>query len=152
MTPLVSLTHVHRQCGLQAGCKGHVSYACAIEQSSDYEVGRGLTVAQAKSLLEGVVAERLQVTQTLQRVDGQLQLLPPKTRHSRRTIPFLHPGSRRCASRGPVRALAGGDPQLGKVPQPGISRASADVICVGPFFATPSRALSGVASTSQGSY
>ena len=92
-------------------------------KTPDYEVGRGLTVAQAKSLLEAVAAERLQalyvlavylglrraevlglrwadvdleqerlqVTQTLQRVDGQLQLLPPKTRHSRRTIPLPPP-------------------------------------------------------------
>jgi len=88
-----------------------------------YEVGRGLTVAQAKSLLHAVAgerlqalyvlaiylglrraevlglrwddidldAERLQVTQTLQRVEGRLQLLPPKTRHSRRTVPLPPP-------------------------------------------------------------
>ncbi len=88
-----------------------------------YEVGRGLTVAQAKSLLHAVSgerlqalyvlaiylglrraevlglrwddidldAERLQVTQTLQRVEGSLQLLPPKTRHSRRTVPLPPP-------------------------------------------------------------
>lgn len=35
--------------------------------------------------------ERLQVTQTLQRVEGALQSLPPKTRHSRRTIPLPPP-------------------------------------------------------------
>ncbi len=88
-----------------------------------YEVGRGLTVAQAKSLLRRVDGERLQalyvlavylglrraellglrwadvdldeerleVTQTLQRVDGGLQLLPPKSRKSRRTIPLPSP-------------------------------------------------------------
>jgi len=88
-----------------------------------YEVGRGLTVGQAKSLLDAVAgerlqalyvlavylglrraevlglrwddidldAERLQVTQTLQRVEGSLQLLPPKTRHSRRTVPLPPP-------------------------------------------------------------
>jgi len=32
--------------------------------------------------------ETLQVVHTLQRVDGQLQLLPPKTRTSRRTVPL----------------------------------------------------------------
>jgi integrase len=36
-------------------------------------------------------AERLQVTQTLQRVEGSLQLLPPKTRHCRRTVPLPPP-------------------------------------------------------------
>jgi integrase len=35
--------------------------------------------------------ETLQVVQTLQRVDGKLQLLPPKTRTSRRTIPLPDP-------------------------------------------------------------
>jgi integrase len=30
----------------------------------------------------------LQVTQTLQRIEGQLRFLPPKTRHSRRTVPM----------------------------------------------------------------
>lgn len=35
--------------------------------------------------------ETLQVVQTLQRVDGQLQLVPPKTRRSRRTIPLPPP-------------------------------------------------------------
>ena len=35
--------------------------------------------------------ETLQVVQTLQRVDGRLQLLPPKTRTSRRTIPMPAP-------------------------------------------------------------
>ncbi len=35
--------------------------------------------------------ETLQVVQTLQRVDGRLQLLPPKTRTSRRTIPLPTP-------------------------------------------------------------
>jgi integrase len=35
--------------------------------------------------------ETLQVVQTLQRVDGQLQLLPPKTRRSRRTVPLPPP-------------------------------------------------------------
>jgi integrase len=38
--------------------------------------------------LEG---ETLQVVQTLQRVDGRLQLLPPKTRTSRRTVPLPAP-------------------------------------------------------------
>ncbi len=88
-----------------------------------YEVGRGLTPDQARTLLASaeddrlfalyVVAvylglrrgellglqwehvdldeETLQVVQTLQRVDGQLQLLPPKTRTSRRTIPLPDP-------------------------------------------------------------
>lgn len=88
-----------------------------------YEVGRGLTVEQAKSLLHAVSGERLQalyvlaiylglrraevlglrwddidldaeslqVTQTLQRVEGSLQLLPPRTRHSRRTVPLPPP-------------------------------------------------------------
>ena len=35
--------------------------------------------------------ETLQVVQTLQRVDGRLQLLPPKTRTSRRTVPLPPP-------------------------------------------------------------
>jgi integrase len=88
-----------------------------------YDIGRGLTVAQAKTLLEAAESERLyalyvlavylglrrgellglrwsdvdldearlQVTHTLQRVDRQLQFLPPKTRHSRRTIPLPPP-------------------------------------------------------------
>ena len=34
---------------------------------------------------------RLQVVQTLQRVDGALRFQPPKTRHSRRTIPLPVP-------------------------------------------------------------
>ena len=36
-------------------------------------------------------AETLQVVRTLQRVDGRLQLLPPKTRTSRRTVPLPAP-------------------------------------------------------------
>jgi integrase len=88
-----------------------------------YEVGRGLTPEQARTLIEAAKADRLsalyvvavylglrrgellglqwehvdldeetlQVVQTLQRVDGQLQLLPPKTRTSRRTIPLPSP-------------------------------------------------------------
>ena len=36
-------------------------------------------------------AETLQIVQTLQRVGGQLQLLPPKTRSSRRTVPLPLP-------------------------------------------------------------
>ncbi len=36
-------------------------------------------------------AETLQVARTLQRVDGKLQLLPPKTRTSRRTVPLPAP-------------------------------------------------------------
>lgn len=38
--------------------------------------------------LEG---ETLQVAQTLQRVDGRIQVLPPKTRYSRRTVPLPPP-------------------------------------------------------------
>lgn len=88
-----------------------------------YDVGRGLTVDQAKALLAAskddrlaalyVVAvylglrrgellglmwgdvdlteERLEVVRTLQRVDGALKFLPPKTRHSRRTVPLPAP-------------------------------------------------------------
>lgn len=33
-------------------------------------------------------AETLQIVQTLQRVDGRIQVLPPKTRYSRRTVPL----------------------------------------------------------------
>jgi integrase len=36
-------------------------------------------------------AGTLQVAQTLQRVDGRLQFLPPKTRHSHRTLPLPAP-------------------------------------------------------------
>ncbi len=35
--------------------------------------------------------ERLQVVQTLQRIDGALRFLPPKSRHSRRTVPLPAP-------------------------------------------------------------
>jgi integrase len=88
-----------------------------------YDVGRGLSVVQAKALLRAaqterlhalyvlavylglrraellglrwadvdLEAERLQVTQTLQRVDGHLQFVPPKTRHSRRTVHLPSP-------------------------------------------------------------
>jgi integrase len=88
-----------------------------------YEIGRGLTVEQARTLLRVSKRDRfhaayvlavylglrraevlglrwkdidleagwLQVTQTLQRVDGELRFLPPKTRHSRRTVPLPRP-------------------------------------------------------------
>lgn len=88
-----------------------------------YEVGRGLTPAQAKSLLVGARGDRLhalyvlavylglrrgellglewkfvdleqrtlQVVHTLQRVERRLQLMPPKTRTSRRTVPLPAP-------------------------------------------------------------
>src|SRR5680860_406084 len=88
-----------------------------------YEVGRGLSVDQARTLLEASRTDRLhalyvlavylglrrgellglrwdrvdldqeflQVTHTLQRVEGELRFQPPKTRHSRRTIPLPGP-------------------------------------------------------------
>lgn len=88
-----------------------------------YQVGRGLSPGQARSLLAAAKSDRLsalyvlavylglrraellglqwehvdlgeealQVVHTLQRVGGQLQLLPPKTRTSRRTIPLPPP-------------------------------------------------------------
>jgi len=88
-----------------------------------YEVGRGLTTGQARTLLAAAHGERLrclfvlavylglrrgellglrwvdvdleqqrlQVTQSLQRVDGKLRFLPPKTRHSMRTVPLPAP-------------------------------------------------------------
>jgi integrase len=88
-----------------------------------YEVGRGLSVEQARTLLEATRGDRLhalyvlavylglrrgellglrwrdvdldqgtlQVRHTLQRVDGDLQFLPPKTRTSRRTVPLPRP-------------------------------------------------------------
>jgi integrase len=88
-----------------------------------YEVGRGLSVEQARTLLEGSGSDRLhalyvlavylglrrgellglrwadvnldeeflEVRHTLQRVNGELRFQPPKTRHSRRTIPLPAP-------------------------------------------------------------
>ena len=88
-----------------------------------YEVGRGLSVAEARTLLRSTRSDRLhalyvlavylglrrgevlglrwanvdleegslQVTHTLQRVGGVLRFQPPKTRHSRRTIPLPVP-------------------------------------------------------------
>lgn len=88
-----------------------------------YEVGRGLSPEQARTLLAAARADRLsalyvvavylglrrgeslglrwqdvdlheatlQVVHTLQRVDGELRLLPPKTRTSRRTVPLPSP-------------------------------------------------------------
>ena len=88
-----------------------------------YEVGRGLSVDQARTLLRCSQSDRLhalyvlavyrglrrgellglrwdsvdleqeflQVTHTLQRVGGELRFQPPKTRHSRRTIPLPRP-------------------------------------------------------------
>ena len=88
-----------------------------------YEVGRGLSVSQARSLLTAAKGERLealyvlavhlglrrgellglrwddvdldkerlQVVRTLQRVEGELRFMPPKTRHSRRTVPLPAP-------------------------------------------------------------
>lgn len=88
-----------------------------------YEVGRGLSVDQARTLLRFSQPDRLyalyvlavylglrrgellglrwprvdldqeflQVTHTLQRVDGELRFRPPKTRHSGRTIPLPRP-------------------------------------------------------------
>jgi integrase len=88
-----------------------------------YEVGRGLSVEQARTLLRHSQSDRLhalyvlavylglrrgevlalrwssvdleqgflQVTHTLQRVGGELRFQPPKTRHSRRTIPLPPP-------------------------------------------------------------
>jgi integrase len=88
-----------------------------------YEVGRGLTVDQARTLLRVAKGERLaalyvlavylglrraellglqwedvdleegtlEVVRTLQRVDGALRFVPPKTRHSRRTVPLPGP-------------------------------------------------------------
>lgn len=88
-----------------------------------YEVGRGLTVKQARTLLQQTKSDRLhalyvlaiylglrrgevlalrwsnvdldqeflQVTHTLQRVDGELRFQPPKTRTSRRTVPLPKP-------------------------------------------------------------
>ena len=88
-----------------------------------YEVGQGLSVADARELLRAARTERLsalyvvaiylglrraellglqwedldleagtlQVLHTLQRVDGEVQLMPPKTRKSRRTIPLPPP-------------------------------------------------------------
>ena len=85
-----------------------------------YEVGQGLSVEQARTLLTATSKERLhalyvlavylglrrgellglrwadvdldqgslRVRNTLQRVDGGLQFLPPKTRNSRRTVPL----------------------------------------------------------------
>ncbi|MFZ5848610.1 MAG: tyrosine-type recombinase/integrase [Actinomycetota bacterium] len=88
-----------------------------------YEVGRGLSVEQARTLLRHTKSDRLhalyvlaiylglrrgevlalrwsdvdldqeflQVTHTLQRVDGELRFQPPKTRTSRRTVPLPRP-------------------------------------------------------------
>ncbi|MDX6367122.1 MAG: hypothetical protein QOK30_2198, partial [Nocardioidaceae bacterium] len=88
-----------------------------------YDVGRGLTIEQARGLLQAargdrlqalyvlavylglrraevlglrwsdvdLEAETLQVAQTLQRVGGELRFLPPKTRHSKRTVPLPTP-------------------------------------------------------------
>lgn len=88
-----------------------------------YEVGRGLSVEQARTLLRDSKSDRLhalyvlavylglrrgellglrwsnvdldqelvQVTHTLQRVDGQLRFQPPKTQTSRRTVPLPAP-------------------------------------------------------------
>jgi integrase len=85
-----------------------------------YDVGRGLTIEQARRLLQAargdrlqslyvlavylglrraevlglrwldvdLEAETLQVAQTLQRVEGELRFLPPKTKHSKRTVPL----------------------------------------------------------------
>ena len=104
-----------------------------------YEVGRGLSVDQARTLLNAsgtvrlhalyVLAvylglrrgellgllwdsvdldqEFLQVTHTLQRVEGELRFQPPKTRHSRRTIPSLGLASRPCGVIGSRRAGSG---------------------------------------------
>jgi integrase len=88
-----------------------------------YEVGRGLSVEQARRPLDRTKSDRLhalyvlaiylglrrgevlglrwanvdldqeflQVTHTLQRVDGELRFQPPKTRTSRRTVPLPSP-------------------------------------------------------------
>jgi integrase len=88
-----------------------------------YEVGRGLSVEQSRTLLRHSKSDRLhalyvlavylglrrgellgmrwsnvdldqefvQVTHTLQRVDGELRFQPPKTRTSRRTVPLPAP-------------------------------------------------------------
>src|SRR3954447_5279936 len=101
-----------------------------------YEVGRGLSVDQERTLLRCSQSDRLhalyvlavylglrpgellglrwssvdlnqeflQVTHTLQRVDGELRFQPPKTRHSRRTIPA---SVRRGVARTPGRSGQG---------------------------------------------
>lgn len=88
-----------------------------------YDVGRGLSVDQARTLLRAAESDRLyalyvlavylglrraevlglrwadinldegtlQVVRTLQRVDGELRFLPPKTRSSKRTVPLPTP-------------------------------------------------------------
>ena len=92
-------------------------------RTPSYEVNRGLTVEQARTLLAEAASDRLaalyvlavylglrraellglrwvdvdletgdlEVVQTLQRVGGQLQAVPPKTRSSRRTVPLPEP-------------------------------------------------------------
>jgi hypothetical protein len=87
-----------------------------------YDVGRGLTIEQARGLLQAAKGDRLQAlyvplfnsvcalprcsvfdgwtsisrqgrsrSRRHQRVEGQLRLLPPKTKHSKRTVPLPTP-------------------------------------------------------------
>lgn len=107
-----------------------------------YEVGRGLSVDQARALLEESSSNRLhalavylglrrgellglrwdnvdldeeflQVTHTLQRVEGELRFQPPKTRHSRRTIPLPRP----CAEALGAHRVAQGKERLAAGPR-----------------------------------
>lgn len=123
----VQQTHAVLRNGLQSAMRDELlvrNVASLVQvKTPRYEVGRGLSVDQARTLLETSSNDRLhslyvlavylglrrgellglrwsdvdldeeflQLRHTLQRVEGELRFQPPKTRHSRRTIPLPRP-------------------------------------------------------------